>query len=301
MVEAVTSNIFTIDIEDWYQSSLDILGSEHANVSRPVVPSERVVINTSRLLNILDKYNVKATCFILGTVAETYPNLVRKINKSGHEVATHGYGHELVYKLDPKQFRDDLQRSIDLLESITGKKVNGYRAPYFSITQESKWALEVLAELGIEYDSSIFPIKRKLFGFPGQNVFPHKINTKNRNKFYELPVSTITFLGKTLPVGGGGYFRLLPYFVIKKAIRTINSKMQPAVFYLHPYELDTEKLGNTLPNESRKTRFVRFSQGVNRSKTEVKLRRLLTDFKWTSVREWMNDHGPLKSIELLMK
>ena len=197
MVEAVTSNIFTIDIEDWYQSSLDILGSEHANVSRPVVPSERVVINTSRLLNILDKYNVKATCFILGTVAETYPNLVRKINKSGHEVATHGYGHELVYKLDPKQFRDDLQRSIDLLESNTGKKVNGYRAPYFSITQESKWALEVLAELGIEYDSSIFPIKRKLYGFPGQNVFPHKINTKNRNKFYELPVSTITFLGKT--------------------------------------------------------------------------------------------------------
>lgn len=283
------SNILTIDVEDWYQSSLDILGPEHTNLSRPVVPSERVVINTRRLLNILDEYNVKVTCFVLGTVAETYPNLVREINNSGHELATHSYGHELVYKLNPKQFRGDLKRSIDLLVSITGKKVNGYRAPYFSVTQESEWALEVLVELGIKYDSSIFPIRRKLYGFPGQKEFSHKINTKNGNNLYELPVSTITFLGKTLPVGGGGYFRLLPYFVIKKAIRAINSKGQPAVFYLHPYELDTEELRNTLPNETLKTRFVRFSQGINRSKTESKLRRLLTDFNWMSIGRWISE------------
>ena len=157
-----TTNIMTVDVEDWYQSSLDVLGPEHTNLPRPVFPSDRVVINTRRLLNIFDEYNVKATCFILGTVAETYPNLVREINDSGHEVATHGYGHDLVYKLDPKQFQDDLKRSINLLKSITGKKVNGYRAPYFSITKESEWALDVLAELDIEYDSSIFPIRRKL-------------------------------------------------------------------------------------------------------------------------------------------
>ncbi len=249
----------TVDVEDWYQSSLDVLGPEHANLPRPIFPSDRVVINTRRLLNIFDEYNVKATCFILGTVTETYPNLVREINDSGHEVATHGYGHDLVYKLDPKQFQDDLKRSINLLKSITGKKVNGYRAPYFSITQESEWALDVLAKLEIEYDSSIFPIKRKLYGIPGWKSFPHNIITNKGRNIYELPISTINFLRKTLPIGGGGYFRLLPYSIVKKAISSINNKGQPAVFYLHPYELDTDELLKPLPNESKKTQFVRYS------------------------------------------
>jgi len=284
------TNIMTVDVEDWYQSSLDVLGPEHANLPRPIFPSDRVVINTRRLLNIFDEYNVKATCFILGTVTETYPNLVREINDSGHEVATHGYGHDLVYKLDPKQFQDDLKRSINLLKSITGKKVNGYRAPYFSITQESEWALDVLAKLNIEYDSSIFPIKRKLYGFPGRKSFPHNIITDNGRSLYELPVSTINIFGKILPIGGGGYFRLLPYSLVKKAISSINNKDQSAVFYLHPYELDTDELLKPLPNESKKTRFVRYCQRLNRDKTEAKLRKLLTDFNWTSAKEWINMH-----------
>ena len=279
-------NILTLDIEDWYQSSLDILGPEHAEVPRPVIPSKRVMTNTHRLLRILAEHGLNATCFFLGTVAETYPELVRKIHNAGHEVATHGYGHELVYKLTQNQFRNDLQHSIDLLQGITEEKVCGYRAPYFSITKEAEWALKVLVKLDIEYDSSIFPIRRKLYGFPGWNRFPHTVHTAAGN-LREFPISTISLMGQNIPVGGGGYFRILPYFLIKQAIRAINRRGQPAVFYLHPYEMDTEELSHPLPGETWRTRFIRLGQTFNRGKTEAKLRRLLTDFKWTSVREWM--------------
>lgn len=280
-------NILTIDIEDWYQSSLDILGPRFANVPRPVLPGERVVINTQRLLRILAEYKVHATCFVLGTVAEIYPNLIQETHVAGHEIATHGYGHELVYKLTQKKFRADLQRSIELLESVANDSVRGYRAPYFSITKASEWALEVLAELGIEYDSSIFPIRRRLYGFPGWDGFPHAIQVKNGCSLLELPISTISILGHNFPVGGGGYFRLFPYKLIRKAIHAINRRGQPAIFYLHPYELDDEELRIPLPGETWKTRLVRLSQGLNRTKTEAKLRRLLADFEWTSVKEWM--------------
>jgi len=280
-------NILTLDIEDWYQSSLAILGPEHADVQRPVPPGERVVGNTRRLLRILAEHKVRATCFILGTVAETYPDLVCEIHQAGHEIATHGYGHELVYKLSPGEFTADLRKSIELLESITSQKVRGYRAPYFSITRQSKWALDVLVNLGLEYDSSIVPIRRKLYGFPGWESFPHVIYAGNNRPLLELPVSTVSFLGQNLPVGGGGYFRLLPCPLIRWAIRAINRQGQSAVFYLHPYELDSEGLCHPLPGETWRTRFVRLSQRLNRGKTEAKLRRLLADFEWTSVRGWM--------------
>ena len=279
-------NILTLDIEGWYQSSLAILGPERANMSRPVPPDKRVVPNTLRLLRILTEYGFHATCFILGTVAETYPGLVREVHAAGHEIATHGYGHEPVYKLTPEGFRADLRRSINLLEAIIGEPVRGYRAPYFSITRKSEWALDVLAELGVEYDSSIFPIRRKLYGFPGWESFPHTVHTA-AGDLRELPISTISVLGQNLPVGGGGYLRLLPYPLIRQAIRAINRQGQPAVFYLHPYELDTEELRHPLPGETWKTRLVRLSQGLNRGKTEEKLRRLLADFEWMAVKGWM--------------
>lgn len=285
----MVSNIFTLDIEGWYQSSLDILGPEHANIPRPVFPDESVVRNTWRLLRILAEYDVYATCFVLGTVAETYPDLVREIHAAGHEVATHGYGHELIYKRRPEQFRTDLQRSIDLLESIISEPIDGYRAPYFSITRKSRWALEVLAEMGIHYDSSIFPIRRNLYGFSECNRFPHIVHKRNGRSLLELPISTFNILRQNFPVGGGGYLRFLPYPLVRGAIRTMNRQGQPAVFYLHPYELDTEELCNPLPGESRKTRFVRLSQRLNRRKVETKLHRLLEDFEWTSVRSWMAD------------
>jgi polysaccharide deacetylase family protein (PEP-CTERM system associated) len=280
-------NILTLDIEDWYQSSLAILGPEHADVPQPLLPGKRVVTNTHRLLAILDEYDVRATCFVLGTVAETYPDLVREIQAAGHEIATHGYGHELVYRLSPREFTADLRKSIELLESITSQKVRGYRAPYFSITRQSKWALDVLANLGLEYDSSIVPIRRRLYGFPGWESFPHIIHAGNNHPLLELPVSTVSFLGQNIPLGGGGYFRLLPYLLVQQAIRAINRQGQRAVFYLHPYELDADELRHPLPVETWKTRLVRLSQRLNRGKTEAKLRRLLADFEWTSVRGGM--------------
>lgn len=285
----MTRNILTLDIEDWYQSSVDILGPEHASVRRPISPTICVVANTRRLLSILAEHGVLATCFVLGSVAESFPDLVEQIHCAGHEIATHGYGHELVYNLMPEQFRADLQRSIELLERITGEPVRGYRAPYFSITRRSEWAFEILAEQGIEYDSSIFPIRRGLYGFPGWDGLPHWVQTPRRPVF-ELPISTLSILGQNLPFCGGGYFRLLPYGLVREAVQATNRLGQPAVFYLHPYELDSEELSHPLPGETRKTRWVRFTQGLNREKTESKLRRLLADFDWTSVRAWMEGH-----------
>jgi len=283
-------NILTLDIEGWYQSSLEILGPEHADVPRPVLPGERVVSNTQRLLRILAEYDVYTTCFILGTVAEKYPDLVREIKAAGHEIATHGYSHELVYHMTPAEFRADVKRAIQLTKSVIHNSkftIRGYRAPYFSITQKSEWALDVLAELGIEYDSSIFPIRRKLYGFPGWEGYPHAVNTRNGCSLLELPISTLSIFGQNLPIGGGGYFRLLPYSLTQKAIHSINSHGQPIIFYLHPYELDTDELRDPFPDETWKTRFVRLSQRLNRGKTEEKLRRLLSDFEWTSARRWI--------------
>ena len=220
---------------------------------------------------------------------EASPDLVCEIYAAGHEIATHGYGHDLVYNLTPKEFCTDLHHSIEILKSITSEPVRCYRAPYFSITRKSKWALEKLFVCGIEYDSSIFPIRRRLYGFPGREGFPHTVRTKAGNLF-EFPISTVSLFGQNFPVGGGGYFRLLPYPLIRKAIRAINRQNQPTVFYLHPYELDDEELRNPLPNESWKTRLVRMSQGLNRIKTEAKLRRLLTDFKWTSVKNYVEEN-----------
>ena len=232
-------NILTIDVEDWYQSSIDVLQKKGYPVEGRPMPSRRVVDNTLRLLDILAESGAKATCFVLGTVAETYPFLVRRISGAGHEVATHGYGHELVYNLDRESFRSDIMRSKKLLEDVVGREVRGYRAPYFSITPGSAWALEVLAESDITFDSSMFPIRRGLYGFPGCGRFPHTVGLGNGRSLLELPVSTLRLLGQNLPFGGGGYFRLAPYAVVKKAVESVNKAGEAAIFYLHPYELDT--------------------------------------------------------------
>lgn len=281
-------NILTIDVEDWYQSSIDVLRAKgYAAQGRPV-PTASVVANTLHLLDILSEFGAKATCFVLGSVAETYPFLVRRIADAGHEVATHGYGHELVYALDRERFRSDVALSKKLLEDITGRAVEGYRAPYFSITPRSAWALDVLAESGIKYDSSIFPIRRGLYGFPGGKRFPHTMDLAEGRALLELPVSTLRVLGQNLPFGGGGYFRLAPYSFVKNSLLSVNRARQVGVFYVHPYELDTEELKSPLPAENRRTRVFRWSQRLNREKTEPKIGRLLTDFAWTSIREWAN-------------
>ncbi len=282
-------NVLTLDIEDWYQSSLDILGPGHANAPRPVAPSRRVVTNTRRLLRILAEFDTTATCFVLGSVAESYPGLVAEIRDAGHEIATHGYAHHLVYHLTPREFYADLRRSIETLEPLIDKPVHGHRAPYFSITHRSQWALRVLSDSGIQYDSSIFPIRRRLYGLPDWEGFPHTIRV-GQGSLQEFPISTVSVMRQNIPVGGGGYFRLLPYCITRWAVRAINRCGEPVVFYLHPYELDTGELRHPLPDEDWAVRKVRLTQRLNRGKTEGKLRKLLSDFRWTSVSDWMAGH-----------
>lgn len=261
-------NILSVDLEDWPQSTLD----------RSLPITSRVVSNTHRLLDLFAQYKTKATFFVLGLVAEAYPELVREVANAGHEIATHGFSHELVFNLSPSEFSADVARSVRLIEDITGQKVVGYRAPDFSITNKSLWALDILAEQGIKYDSSIFPIKGSRYGIPSSPRFPYRI----KEGMQEVPLSTIR-LGKTnIPVCGGGYFRLMPYSLTKQVIKHLNNIGKPAVIYLHPYELDPEEFKSIKANIPHK---LRLSQGLNRGKTESKLRTLLADFDFMPIKE----------------
>ena len=280
-------NIFTIDLEDWLQSSIEVFPATiRAKLSTR--PTDRVVANTYKLLDILDTYEVRATWFVLGTVAECFPALIREIGDRGHEIASHGYGHELVYRLRPETFREDLRRSSGVIENACGRKVLGYRAPYFSITPAASWALDVLAELGFRYDSSLFPISRGLYGFPGADRFPSKL----ANGLFEFPVTTLPFLKMSLPVGGGGYFRLFPYLALRSAYKAVHKKhQQPLVFYMHPYELDGDEFRSPPPAMDLHTRLVWWQQHFNRNRFEKKLKRLLGAFSFVSARQWIEEHG----------
>lgn len=273
-------NLLTIDIEDWYQSSLELF-DEKDRPNKIAYPTDRVIINTNRILELLKELDTKATFFVLGTVAERYPELVVKIEEQGHEIATHGYAHKLVYKQTKEEFRHDLRKSINIIENITKDKVLGYRAPYFSIRADSMWAFDILREEGLKYDASIFPLKRKLYGV-------NDINKINTNGVIEFPVSKISFLGYEFPFSGGGYLRLFPYVITRWAIRKLNKQRKLAVVYIHPYEIDTEDsqdygLGNTI-----ETRFTLAVQRYNREKTEDKIKAMLRDFRFTRIKDHLN-------------
>ena len=261
-------NILTIDLEDWYHG-IEIMPCDWSKCE------DRLERNARLLLEILDESGTKATFFVLGHVAEKFPRLVREIAELGHEIGTHGYGHEFVYKLTPNQFASDLKRSIDCLKQAIGDTIKSYRAPYFSITEESTWAMEVLAEHGIEYDSSIFPINNYRYGIPDAPRYPHNIRTQN-GSLLEIPISTIKTLGGNLSFTGGFYLRFFPYCIVKWAVQTINREGQPAVTYLHPWELDPDHPRLKLPARIKLTHY------HNLISTERKLRALLQDFDFAS-------------------
>lgn len=231
-------NIFTIDTEDWfhanYEEGLFDNGSE--NVST-------VEKNVEDYLNLFQKYNIKATFFILGFVAEKHPNIVKKIHSHGHEIASHGYAHKLVYNQTPNEFREDIKKSKNLIESIIGEKVLGYRAPSWSITKKSLWALEILEQEGYKYDSSIFPFENFLYGIKEAPRYTHKASQYNGGSdIIEIPPSTISIFGKyNIPFSGGFYFRFMPVCCINKFTKIINKDRQPVIFYLHPREIDKEQ------------------------------------------------------------
>jgi polysaccharide deacetylase family protein (PEP-CTERM system associated) len=266
----VIRNAFSVDVEDYFH--VEALASVVKRADWPSL-EYRAEHSTYRLLELLAAEGVRATFFTLGWVAKRSPQLVRAIHDAGHEVACHGLNHQMVNRQTPEQFRAETRESKLLLEDACGAPVRGYRAATYSITRESLWALQILAELGFVYDSSIFPIRHDLYGIPDAPRFPYRPSGTN---LLEVPVTTVQFMGQRLPCGGGGYFRLLPYALFRSALRRVNrTDRQAAVFYCHPWEVDPEQ--PRIAGLSLKSRFRHYT---NLSKMESRLRRLLRDFQW---------------------
>jgi polysaccharide deacetylase family protein (PEP-CTERM system associated) len=279
-------NAFTIDVEDYFQVS-----ALAPSVSRESWPTRelRVERNMDLILGLLAERNVRGTFFVLGWVAERVPELVRKIAAAGHEVACHGYSHLLIYNQTQQEFREETTRSKRFLEDLLGVAVTGYRAASFSITQRSLWALDVLIDSGFEYDSSVFPIVHDRYGIPGAKREPHVLTAPSKRTIVEFPMSAAYFAGVQVPVSGGGYFRLLPYPVTRWGLKQINEQRQlPFTFYLHPWEFD--------PGQPKvEVGFVsRFRHYTNLDQTEPRVKQLLQDFRFSTMRDVLESRGLLK-------
>ena len=264
-------NAMTIDVEDYF----------HVSVFDGLVPREkwdqmesRVSANTDRLLQTFDEFGVKATFFVLGWVAERFGDLVRRISSAGHEIASHGYAHRLIYDQTASAFREDVRRAKSILEQATGLEVKGFRAPSYSVTPRTLWAIDILIEEGYAYDSSVFPIHHDRYGIPLSPRHPYVLSSHS-GSLLEAPASTVRIGRFNFPVGGGGYFRLLPYAWTRLGISRINvTERRPAIFYLHPWEVD--------PGQPRLQAGLvsRFRHYRNLAETETRLRALLRDFRF---------------------
>ena len=263
------TNALTIDVEDYFQVSAfaPYIRRDEWD-ARPC----RVERNVDRILELLAEREVKATFFTLGWVAERYPQLVKRIVRGGHELASHGYGHERASDLDPAAFTDDVTRAKAILEDLGGLPVLGYRAPSFSIGRGNLWAFDVLARAGYRYSSSIYPIAHDHYGMPESPRFAYRL----ANDLLEVPVTTLRLGGRNLPSSGGGYFRLLPYAVSRWMIGRVNrADQEAAVFYFHPWEIDAGQ--PRIAGINAKTRFRHY---VNIPRMEGRLQALLRDFRW---------------------
>jgi polysaccharide deacetylase family protein (PEP-CTERM system associated) len=262
-------NAMSVDVEDYFQVS-----AFEKYILRDTWDSLqwRVEANTDRCMELFDEAGIKATFFILGCVAERYPALIKRIAEAGHEIASHGYSHIRVTDFTPDEFRQDIVTTKTILEDTSGQEVIGYRAPSYSIGRNNLWALDVLAETGHHYSSSIYPIRHDLYGMPEAPRFAFKVNG---SRFVEVPVTTVQILGNKLPCGGGGYFRLLPYGWSKWALRRVNERdKQSGVFYFHPWEIDPNQPRQQVGMKSR------FRHYTNLGRMEDRLRTLLAEFHW---------------------
>lgn len=278
-------NAFTIDVEDYFQ----------VEAFAHVVPRDswgtyesRVERNTGLLLDLLEKSGVSGTFFVLGWVAKRHPQLVREIARRGHEIASHGMSHRLIYTQTPQLFRDETRESKKILEDICQQPVIGYRAATYSIVERSLWALDVLCEEGFRYDSSIFPMRHDRYGIPDAEPYPHQLVTPSGYRIAEFPISTSRFGKFKLPVAGGGYFRIFPYSLTKWGLRRINAAGREFVFYLHPWEVDPEQ--PRVPNPGALSRFRHY---INLEKTYSRLSCLLQDFSFTTMRSVLASRGLL--------
>jgi polysaccharide deacetylase family protein (PEP-CTERM system associated) len=267
-------NAMTVDVEDYYHVSA---------FKDAIAPGDwdgmesRVEANTRYLLDTFDERGIKATFFVLGWVAERHPDIVREIVDGGHELACHGYSHQLIYTQTPERFREETLRAKGILEDLGQVPVRGYRAASYSITRKSEWALDILLEAGFTYDSSIFPVRHDNYGIPDADVVPHRIRTDAQG-LVEFPLSTKTVGGWRIPIAGGGYFRLFPYGFTRWALDSINrSEELPFIFYLHPWEIDPDQ-----PRIQAKW-FSRFRHYNNLDRCRGRLNQLLDDFEFAPV------------------
>ena len=281
-------NALTVDVEDYFQVSAFAKSVNQNDWDKHPL---RVEKNTRHLMDMFDEARVKATFFVLGWVADRHRGLIKEIAERGHEVACHGYSHQLIYQQTQKVFREETIRSKELLEDISQMPVRGYRAASYSITRDSLWALDILAEAGFEYDSSIFPIRHDRYGIPDAKDVPHILRTPGGHSLIEFPLSTAKIFNHKLPVAGGGYFRLYPYALTKAGLRQINRRQQPFIFYLHPWEID--------PDQPRieASWFSRFRHYNNLDKCESRLRHLLSDFEFGTARDVLKTLGLIDNRE----
>lgn len=263
-------NALSIDLEDWFCAYNLRIGVEEWG-QREL----RIVPNTHRLLDLLDKHSVSATFFVLGWFAEHAPDLVREIAARGHEIATHGYSHTVLTAMSPAEFEADLCRALDVTVACSRQPVLGFRAPSFTVTGKTLWALDVLAQHGLKYDSSIFPVSfHPDYGIPNASPGIHA-----RGAITEVPMSIARVLGRNIPCSGGGYFRVFPYAVTRFLLRRCNREGRPVVFYLHPWEVDP---GQPRVKMSRTRAFRHY---INLDKTLGRLDHLLADFEFVPIRQ----------------
>ena len=276
---APASNILTIDVEDWYMDT---------HISTWDLYEDRIFIGLNKILEQLNSKNIQATFFVLAYLAERFPDLVKEIRDNGHEIASHGYNHIPITRQTSSEFEEDLSKSVSILEKISGNNVIGYRASNFTVVDRTSWAVDILKKHGFKYDSSVFPVKTPLYGVPDAPRFPYIISSKNIKEaqldgpLLELPLSVYKcpIINKNVPIAGGFYLRLFPYYFINYAIKKINNLGQPAIIYIHPWELD--------PYQPR-INDLRWYHYYNLNKMGQKFEQLLDDFKFTSVRDYFGN------------
>lgn len=278
-------NIFSVDVEEDYH--LNYPSMRHLNNQSS---NGKIVKNVNDLLAACSEYGAKATFFFLGSVAEQYPQLVRLVQAEGHEVASHGYGHQLVYQQTRSEFYEDVKRSIHILQNITGQPVRGYRAPSWSISKATPWAYEALLELGIKYDSSLFPFSTFLYG-DGSAPIKSFVYVINGSKLCEVPATVLEIFGTRMPFGGGFYFRFFPYWMTRLATYLTNRQGRPVIFYLHPREIDITQPRLRLPLRDY------YISYVNLSGTLRKLKRILLLKPTTSIYDHLKTSGLLNNTE----
>lgn len=272
----------TCDLEDWYHPNL--IGSD---ISQWDKFDSRILEPAEEILAIFRKNKCAATFFVLGHVAEKFPELIKEIHAEGHEIASHGYAHKLVYNQSPEEFRSDLQRSLKVLAELTGERIRGYRAPSWSARKEFEWFWRILAEEGIEYDSSLFPFKTFLYGDNEVPTYIHRYSVDQERTIVEIPPSVMHFSGKRIPFSGGFFLRTMPVIFVRYFIKNNNKYGKPVVVYFHPWEFDAEQ-----PRIKMKYRDY-FIQYTNIKNMHGKIEKITKEFSFTSIKNYLSQNGEL--------